>query len=148
MPNLTNDQTEWLKDLIVRSDLQAIQFHEIQALLRDTSPGESDEKADVQLGYQTRVGDADFGVRAHVHLTAPSGEARATVAADYKLSEGDSPSEELVELFAREVGLMTLFPYLREAISSATARVFGEPFWLPVLQRGQVQADEPDGDEG
>ncbi|MFH5879101.1 hypothetical protein [Arthrobacter sp. NA-172] len=49
-----------------------------------------------------------------------------------------SPPERVVELFAKEVAVITLFPYLREALATITPKVFGTPITLPVAQRGQI----------
>lgn len=140
MSELSSEATHRLKDLIQRSSLEGIQFHEVSAKLKRLGPGapmESSEEAEVDIRFQTRAGSTDFGVRAQVELTSESGTATSVVAAEYVVNEGSVPDTETLELFASEVALMTLFPYLRESISNSTARVFGEPFWLPILQRGQ-----------
>jgi hypothetical protein len=60
---------------------------------------------------------------------------------EYKLLHGDQPPQRVVELFANEVAVMTLFPYLREGIASISSKVFGSPITLPVAQRGQLGFD-------
>lgn len=140
MSELSEEATSRLKDLIQRSYLDGIQFHEVSAKLNRLGPGspkEATEDAEVEIRFQTRAGDSEFGVRAQVELNSESGTATSVVAAEYVVTEGGVPESETLELFASEVALMTLFPYLRESISTSTARVFGDPFWLPILQRGQ-----------
>lgn len=141
MADLTDEETRRLKALIERSSLEGIQFHELSAKLTRFDAGEpkeSSEDANVELSYQTRSGSKDFGVRAQVHLASESGEATAIVAATYAIESGGQPDQQTLELFASEVALMALFPYLREGISNATTRVFGDPIWLPMLQRGDL----------
>ncbi|MDS2172536.1 hypothetical protein Q7C18_07510 [Nesterenkonia sp. CL21] len=145
MSELSPEEQSQLRELIQRSDLAGIQFHELSAKLHSNVKAvdpDVPEEADVTLRYQTRAGENLFGVRAQVELTSASGEAKAVVAAEYELNSGLTPAPELLELFATEVGMMTLFPYLREGISSATSRVFGRPVLLPVLQRGQIRSND------
>ena len=143
MSELTDDETQQLKDLIQRSTLSGIQFHELSARLTHLESGRpkaTSEDAEVELSYQTRIGSSDFGVRTQVQVASESGEATAIVAADYTLDAGAPPAPETMELFASEVALMAPFPYLREGVSTATTRVFGHPVFLPMIQRGDVRA--------
>lgn len=142
MSDLSVDETKALRALITRSNLHGVQFHEIYAKLNDDIPdGVTRETADVKLQYQTRTSDEDFGIRVTVNVTSASGEARVVVAADYTLESGKAPEATLLDLFASEVAIMTLFPFVREGIQSATSRVFGVPLLLPVLERGQIRGN-------
>lgn len=131
-----------LKHLVEVSELKDIQFHELSASLFENQPEPDDDstEAKVDLVFQTRVDEEDFGVRVSVTVRADVGEAKTIVAADYAVEKQHLPDEELLELFATEVAMMAIFPYVREGIQSATSRVFGTPLTLPVLQRGEVRA--------
>lgn len=136
----SKEETEALKDLITRSSLDGVQFHEIYAKINDDiHEGVAREDADVEFQYQTRTSDEDFGVRVTVNVTSNSGTARVVVAAEYAIESGGAPEADLLDLFASEVAVMTLFPFVREGIQSATSRVFGVPLLLPVLERGQIR---------
>ncbi|MFJ2471327.1 hypothetical protein [Glutamicibacter sp. NPDC087583] len=142
MNDLSAEDTDALKALITRSNLDGVQFHEIYAKINDDIPdGIAREDADVELHYQTRTSDSDFGVRVTVNVTSDSGNARVVVAAEYSLESGGAPEPTLLDLFASEVAIMTLFPFVREGIQSATSRVFGVPLLLPVLERGQIRSN-------
>lgn len=132
-----------LEHLVKLAELKDIQFHELSARLFEHQPDAVDESAEAQvdLVFQTRVGEDDFGVRVSVTATTDAGEAKTTVAADYAVDQQHHPDEELLELFATEVAMMAIFPYVREGIQSATTRVFGTPLTLPILQRGEVRTD-------
>lgn len=145
MSELTADETSRLKDLVQRSTLEGIQFHEVSARLTRADAGDpmnTSEDAEITFQYQTRVGEDDFGVRTQVDVESETGKATSVVAAEYKIESGEVPDGWLLDLFATEVGVMALFPYLRESISASTAKVFGKPVWLPILQRGQIRAGQ------
>lgn len=134
---------EDLKRLIVHANLNDIQFHELSAKLYDDPPDPSGETSDAQvdLVFQTRVGAEDFGIRVAASVAADVGTAQAIVAADYDVTPEYLPDEELLRLFATEVAMMTIFPYIREGIQTATTRVFGAPLTLPIMHRGQITAE-------
>lgn len=135
-----------LKQLVEHADLKDIQFHELSAKLYDEPPQAEDgnSEAQVDLVFQTRTGEDDFGVRVAVTVIADVGKANAIVAADYNVSRERLPDEELLKLFATEVAMMAIFPYIREGIQSATTRVFGAPLTLPIMQRGQITPESSD----
>lgn len=142
---LSTADVELVKDLIARSELASIDFHEVSAKRFEalSSEGGANE-GQVSLGFQHRSDDDGFGVRIVGNVTVPAGEVRVTAAVEYSLLEGDQPSQRAVELFANEVAVMTLFPYLREGIASISSKVFGTPVTLPVAQRGQIGFDVSD----
>lgn len=143
MPNLTDEQTARLRDLLDRVDLSGIQFHEMTAKLAlDLTSHEESQEAKIDLDYQLRATDQDFGVRAVVELNADSGSVRVVVAADYDLNKPGKPDDPTLDLFATEVAMMTLFPYLREGVQTLTGRVFGSPVLLPILNRGDLTRKE------
>ena len=65
-------------------------------------------------------------------------DSSAQVAGEYQLLNGITPSRRALQLFANEVGVMTVMPYLREAISTITTKVFGAPIHLPLAERGEI----------
>ncbi|MCZ9881921.1 hypothetical protein [Arthrobacter sp. B2a2-09] len=139
MNELSAVDARLVKDLIERSELGSIEFHEVSARRFDGVEdfGESRDGG-LTLGFQQRSETGVFGIRIVGDIAIPMGEARVVAAAEYKVLRGDLPPQRLVELFANEVAIMTLFPYLREGIASITSKVFGTPITLPVAQRGQI----------
>lgn len=138
MNEISIRETEALQDLIQRSNLDGIQFHELSAKITDDAESTLSEAAEVRLQYQTRASETDFGVRVSVDVESESGTAKVVVAAEYQLENGTIPEANLLDLFATEVAIMTLFPFVREGIHSITGRVFGVPMQLPILERGQI----------
>ncbi|MDJ1113806.1 hypothetical protein [Microbacterium dauci] len=142
MSALSDADRDAVMDLINRSQMKAIEYHEISA--RWTGPREGDGPHDVNadVSPQHRLDDNEFGIRLVANVTTDFGEVLAAVAATYTY-EGEADLRTVLN-FGNEVAIMAAFPYLREAVSSASAKVFGEPILLPVLPRGQVGFDVPD----
>lgn len=125
--------------LVTRSELEGIDFHEISVRRFDgVEIEDGTQQGGVDFSFQRRADEETFGIRARAELNLPFGEAVVTVAATYRILEGGAPSERDLELFANEVAVMAMFPYVREGLSTATAKVFGSPITLPVAQRGQL----------
>lgn len=147
LKELPSDDIDLIKDLIQRSELTSIEFHEVSARRFEGVP-DSDEphEGQVSLGFQHRADLDGFGIRIVGDVAVPTGEVRVIAAVEYKLLHGEQPPRRSVELFANEVAVMTLFPYLREGIASITSKVFGTPITLPVAQRGQIGFEVVDPD--
>lgn len=146
MTTLNETDLENLRELIENSSLRSIECYEVTARRYDLQPdAEVDpEEGQLTIVVQQRADDDSFGVRLVANVTVPIGEATASVAGEYDLLNGYEPSARTRQMFANEVGVMTVFPYLREAISSTTARVFGEPLILPTVQRGEIAIEVDD----
>lgn len=134
-----------IRDLIQRSELRAIEFHEVSARL---VPFEGDrtaqEDAGVSIQLEHRLDINDFGIRMVGSVVSSTKEVRVTVAAEYEVTEGTTPPERVVLLFANEVAVMSLFPYFREGVSSVSAKVFNEPMLLPTIERGMIKYEIPE----
>lgn len=142
LKELPPEDIDLIKELIERSELASIEFHEVSARRFEGVPGsEGPHEGQLSLGFQHRSDLDGFGIRIVGDVAVPSGEVRVIAAVEYKLLRGDQPPRRDVELFANEVAVMTLFPYLREGIASITSKVFGLPITLPVAQRGQIGFD-------
>ena len=134
-----------VREVIENAELRTIDFHEVSARRYDTQPHEGDE-GKLTITVEQRTGVDDFGVRLIATVIAPGGEASATVAGNYELQPGSGLSVRALRLFANEVAVMTVFPHLREAIATITAKVFGAPIMLPLIERGQIALELEDDD--
>lgn len=142
MSEISEADRDLVVDLVSRSELESIDFHELSARRHDDFEiTEGRQSGGVGFSFQRRFDAESFGVRAKAELHLPIGEATVCVAASYRLTSGPEPSERAIELFANEVAIMAMFPYIREGISSVTSKVFGAPITLPVAQRGQLGFD-------
>lgn len=132
--------------LVQRTTLDDLSFVELVGR-RNLDPLDA-EAAPVapQYGLQAMIADDSqhFRLVLRIDIEAPEGEIRAAAMANYTVSDG-SPglTMRLAVEYANEVGVMTLLPYLRQAIADLTLRVFGGTLLMPILARGAVQFDLP-----
>lgn len=129
---------ELVRGLIADSNLIAIDFHEVSVRRLSPESVQQGDQGNFEIEVQTRYEDDSFGVRLNGKVTFPGGEAVVSVAGEYELLNDASPVMRTIQIFANEVAVMNVYPYLREAISTATGKVFGEPILLPIVDRGQI----------
>lgn len=136
-------EAEAIRDLIHRSVLNEIDFHEVGARkLAENKQRESNEnQIDVSMQVKHHVSEGAFGILFVVVLHPFKGEIEVSVAAEYIVEDDDPIDEHAVRAFGNEVAVMTLFPYVREAVSTLTARLWQKPITMPTLERGAVGFD-------
>lgn len=126
-----------VKRIIENSELKSIEHHEISAS-RSGFSADAAEPGNLTIEVQQRFGETDFGIRLNARVVLPIGEATASVAGEYSLTNGITPSRRALQLFANEVAVMTILPFLRESIATVTTKVFGAPVFLPLAERGEI----------
>ena len=144
---LTAEDVADVHAVIAASELRSIEYYEMSAKRYD-APQELADTQDGQLriAIQQRSDAESFGIRLNAALTMALGEANVSVAGEYALTEGLELTTRAVQLFANEVGVMAVYPYLREAVASITGRVFNEPLHLQMISRGDIVTEvEPRG---
>ncbi|MFA6298784.1 MAG: hypothetical protein WC642_06440 [Nocardioides sp.] len=135
-----------VKEVIASAELASIDYYDVSASrLDDENPDHTGED-NLTISVQYRSVEQGFGVRLLAEVVLPNGRARACVAGEYLLADGFDADERACQIFVNEVAVMTVYPYLREAMATATSRVFGEPLHLPIVQRGEIRVNL-DGDD-
>lgn len=131
-------------DLLAVVQLDRIRFYEVSAVQDDEGePREvSDEPVAVRTAFRGRPDGIDY--RVELTLKRPRGEVCVDAAAMYSYQEPVTPSDQALLDFGDNVAMMTLFPYLREAMNDLSSRV-EDPVVLPILPRGALsfRATEP-----
>lgn len=88
-----------------------------------------------------------FLIRLRTDISTPLGAVAADAAAEYTLANLDAGdiSDTLMLEFANRVGIMTLLPYLRQAVSDMSQRVFSTALTMPVYKNGDLSfnIDDP-----
>ena len=141
--SLTDEEVRDVQHVIANTVLRNIEFFEVSARRNDPPPDQPAEGR-LTIEVQQRIDEQSFGVRLNARAVLPTGEASASVAGTYDLLNGVAPSIRTLRLFANEVAVMTVFPYLREAVATATSKVFGDAVYLPLVQRGEIALDIED----
>lgn len=82
-----------------------------------------------------------FRVRFETAIDLKAGSLSCGFLAEYehenaRLQPGNT---KLISEFVNGVALMHLIPYMRQAISDLTQRVFGNPLIMPIFQRGELE---------
>ena len=74
------------------------------------------------------------------------GEAVVSVAGEYSMTEGADPSSRTIKQFVNEVAVQTGLPYLREGMTTITAKVCGKALYIPIIPRGDIAVELDDED--
>lgn len=84
-------------------------------------------------------------VRLSATITCEAGEVRVGVQAEYELDgfSQDDVAADVEEEYVNNVSVMTLIPYLREAVAAASLRTLDQPITLGVVQRGELRFSSP-----
>jgi len=93
-----------------------------------------------QLGVDRNDDGTRFRLRLKIEINGDFGDVIAEAAAEYEQGEFSNAelTQDLLVDFADHVAVMTLLPYLRQAIADLTQRVFDAPLLMPILPRGSV----------
>ncbi|WP_210603069.1 hypothetical protein [Brevibacterium oceani] len=133
-----------LREFIDRVRLESVQFHEVSARRFESGPDEAD--SDITIEVQIKEDSDRFGVRLRGATQVPAGEAVVSVAGQYVIENGNAPSSRIIKEFVNEVAVMTVLPYLREGITTITAKVFGAPLNIPIIAQGDIAVEPDDQD--
>lgn len=155
------EHSEALLRLVPAAELTDLSYYDLRASrvasLRENSAGTvGGEDVEIEPSYGLALdrnpeeGDRfRFRIRLRIELRPPGGEIVAEAGAEYVVNETMVTSEltpNLLVEYANQVGVMTLLPYLRQAIADLTQRVFGAALLMPVLPRGSVTFPYPDSE--
>lgn len=149
MGEVTNDE---VIELVQSSTLEEIKIHEI-SLTRTSTEALSEKDASpedrsLSVYPQLRIADNGFGFRLVCETDTEFMRGRFSVSGEYSLTEGTQPpGEKLVERFGTEVGIMAVFPFLRELVATTTAKMFGNQLLLPVIERGEISFSQHSSEE-
>lgn len=134
-----------LEEMIAAVELDDLRFFEISARARagfalPEPDGDGDPPADMHI--QVRVRPQEFGIRVRTTLVTDDADVRVDAAALYSAPGILTYEPELIAQFVTQVGIKTVFPFLREAIADATRRIGVEPHLLGVLRPDEIDLDE------
>ena len=134
--------------------LRDVRFYKLSAELIEPDPSEStsgdetgleqeasdEETTDisVEIGLRTRQDGRSLGVRIEFSASQENWRVSLDVAAEFEADEAFMASEAGRTDFADKVGVMTLYPYIREAVGNLTQRTVGTSFILPTIRQGQI----------
>lgn len=103
---------------------------------------------DVEQDFQAMVGQREgiIEVRVNANVRVRAAEYMVEAATQFHHSPELTVSEETAREFAEHVGVMAIYPYLREAIQDASARLRQRVLVLPLLRAGELTLSQSDDD--
>jgi len=124
-------------------ELVKVEFYAIEARRNEEYVPLEDEddhlaggETAIRTAYRRRDDGLDF--RVSITLEEPWGRVEADGAVIYAASENVEFEPRAIKDFGEMVAAMTIFPYLREAITSASERI-GVRVVLPLIKRGVIE---------
>ena len=140
-----------LSELLELMQLRTIGFYELsgraevgfQEQADDHDDGDASIDVEVSPGLRIRDDGVDVRCRLTVHSTG--GVIIVDGAAFYDSTEPVDVPEEHASSFAEQVGIMTLLPYLRQAVDDLSMRLlFPRRVLIPVVPRGSIKFERDD----
>lgn len=92
----------------------------------------------VNLGLRTRQDGPLIGVRIEFTASHETWQISLDVSAEFEAQKPFVASEAARVDFANKVGVMVLYPYIREAVGNLTQRTVGTSFVLPTIRQGDI----------
>ncbi|UIP57674.1 hypothetical protein DSM26151_05390 [Agromyces marinus] len=94
-----------------------------------------------------RDDESGFRIILETRISAQPGNIGCTVQAEYGLEalRANEVPADAMEEFINNVALMSLLPFVRQAIADITLRVFEAPLMMPIIKRGDLSFGLPDG---
>jgi len=102
---------------------------------------EDDEQAQVHVATARRVGESGVDYRCRLTVQIPGVEIVVDGAILYQASSYVEIAKSVCKEFGDEIAVMSLFPYLRQAVSDLADRI-GRTVTLPHIGRGEITFSE------
>lgn len=122
------------KELLNVAELDAIRFYEVSAQRRE-------ETRDPEVGIDIRLRHAEqeIEVRCAARVTGDEADFRADASALFSLDHPVQVTEAAMAEFVARVGVMTVYPYLREAVHQSASKLGVAQPVMKLLRPGDVK---------
>ncbi|MBB1010706.1 hypothetical protein BXY47_0059 [Dietzia kunjamensis] len=132
------------RSLLDLAELTDVIFYEVRAR---RAPQATDSEVAIQIAL--RRDELVLEVRCRATVTGAGGEYFTDASAVFTLREQISATEDVITDFVERVGVMAVYPYLRESISQSAAKLGLERPILKLLRPGEVRVtvNRPDAAE-
>lgn len=130
-------------ELLGLGDLVDVRFLEFAARLLD-EPREDFEDDDVQQSMDVMLGVSEGAIEVRVTMRVETKVAHfsGVAATQFRHDPRVSVSPQVAQEFAERVGVMSVYPYLRELVQTSSTRLRVDSVTLPLLRPGNVQLSE------
>ena len=140
-----SEPTSEISQFIQTGELSDVRFFEVFGKVLDDEREDIPEDEFVH-GLTVRIGREPGFVEVRVDMTVETAHAdyRVTAATQYHYQPVEfQVSEPLGREFAERVGVMAVYPYVREAFASLARRLGQPPVTLPLMRAGELSLGEP-----
>lgn len=110
---------------------------------KTTDPVE-ENPAEVSITYAHFINETEFHTRFKLTFTEPGVVYSADIAGIYQMSEPIALAQEVQNEFAERVGIMAVFPFLRESVSTSAARMGLAVPLLGLMRPGDFRIEPPE----
>lgn len=124
-------------------ELTDIRVYEVAGRRADAGDGDAARKVDEALTLHARGDSTWFETRARMLVRTEDADLVADTAAIYTFSEALAFSQDVATEFVERVGVMAVYPFLREQICSMATRLGVAPPIVGLLKAGQFTLDPP-----
>lgn len=129
-------------DLVARLELTDVRIDEVSGRRRGEDDPPPEQQS--QLALTQRISEGTLIFEGRLEVYAEQAVLAVALAADFRLTEEiEKPENEILERFAREVGIPAIYPYLRAEVQ-LLARTLGVPApILPLYRHSANTAGDP-----
>lgn len=132
----TSDRTSIIdaKDLLTLTELDGIRYYETSARRREDN---RDTQVDIEI--RLRRAEREIEVRCVARVVGEGADYCADASALFTLSEPVEITESALAEFVERVGVMTVYPYLRESIHRSAATLGVARPTMKLLRPGDIR---------
>lgn len=132
------------RELLEVAELTGVIVYEIHG--RRNDPGEVvDDELRQELKVMARGDENRLETRIHMRQHTDDAALLADIGVEYTLSEPCDVSESVLHEFVERVGVMAVFPFLRESLVTTASRLGVNAPVLGLLHAGSFRVDPADG---
>ena len=133
------------RELLQLGELSGIRFNGFSAeRIAGGEPVTDEEQAEQSIQVSIGQNPGLIEVRVQLELTTSAAKYVADAASQYRYPDDHEVSEEVARQFAEAVGVMAVYPYLRELVQTSSARLSLPPVTLPLMRQGEVNLSPKD----
>ncbi|GAA4152423.1 hypothetical protein [Leifsonia shinshuensis] len=128
-----------ISELLQHGDIADVRFLSFSGEVL-SEPHEDMEDDDVRQTTQVLAGRNSDAIEVRMTITIDVREARyeATAGTQFRHDDDLDIAEDVVIEFAERIGVMTVYPFLREIISDMSGRLRQPNLTIPLLRAGQL----------
>lgn len=131
-----------LDELVATVRLTGLDFGEVTARRREPDQGqnaESSSASDSKLSVTATRSPDRIEVHCAVDHSAADATYRVAVRGVFQAAETFQVADDVMTGFVQQVGVMALYPFLRETVRDLSAKIGAQPALMDLIAPGQIQ---------